>query len=111
MFRNALEPWHLVILVAVAFALFGAKRLPDTARALGKSLRILKSEARAMKDDGAGPPRSPEPGTVPRLSAPDGGGDDVAAAPGGPAPVGQNAGEKGVGGKGVGGRGFREGAR
>ncbi|MEV0928583.1 Sec-independent protein translocase subunit TatA [Streptomyces spongiicola] len=109
MFRNALEPWHLVILVAVAFALFGAKRLPDTARALGKSLRILKSEARAMKDDGAGPARSPEPSTVPRLSAPDGGGGDddaAAAAPGGPAPVGQNAGEKGVGG-----RGFREGAR
>ncbi|MGW6588171.1 twin-arginine translocase TatA/TatE family subunit [Streptomyces globisporus] len=28
-------------------------KLPDTARALGKSLRNLKSEARAMKDESA----------------------------------------------------------
>ena len=51
MLRNGLEPWHLVIVVLVVFLLFGAKRLPDTARALGKSLRILKSETRALKDD------------------------------------------------------------
>ncbi len=51
MLRNGLEPWHLIIVVLVVFLLFGAKRLPDTARALGKSLRILKSETRALKDD------------------------------------------------------------
>lgn len=28
-------------------------KMPDTARALGKSLRNLKSEARAMKDESA----------------------------------------------------------
>lgn len=89
MFRNALEPWHLVILVAVAFALFGAKRLPDTARALGKSLRILKSEARAMKDDGAEAARPPASATAPRLSASDGVG--VRAAPGDPPPAGPAA--------------------
>lgn len=53
MFRNALEPWHLLIVIAVVVMIFGSKRLPDTARALGKSLRILKSETRALKDDGA----------------------------------------------------------
>ncbi|WP_426361862.1 Sec-independent protein translocase subunit TatA [Streptomyces sp. E-08] len=53
MLRNALEPWHL-LLVAIAFiVLFGSKRLPDVARSLGKSLRILKSETRAMRNDGA----------------------------------------------------------
>lgn len=60
MLRNGLEPWHLLLVVIVAIVLFGSKKLPDTARALGKSLRILKSETRAMKDDGAASP-SPSP--------------------------------------------------
>ncbi|MBC3840928.1 Sec-independent protein translocase subunit TatA [Streptacidiphilus sp. 4-A2] len=42
---------EIVILAAVVLLLFGAKRLPDSARALGKSLRILKSEVGAMKAD------------------------------------------------------------
>lgn len=49
--RNALEPWHLLVVVLVMVVLFGSKKLPDTARALGKSMRILKSEAKAMKDE------------------------------------------------------------
>jgi len=52
MFRNALEPWHLVLLVLVIVMVFGSKKLPDMARSLGKSARILKSEAKAMKGDG-----------------------------------------------------------
>lgn len=44
-------PWQLVILVALIVVIFGAKRLPDTARSLGKSLRILKSETAAMKKE------------------------------------------------------------
>ncbi|MFF0749381.1 Sec-independent protein translocase subunit TatA [Streptomyces sp. NPDC004267] len=52
MLHNALAPWHL-LLVALAFILlFGSKKLPDTARSLGKSLRILKSETRAMREEG-----------------------------------------------------------
>jgi sec-independent protein translocase protein TatA len=31
--------------------LFGAKRLPDAARSLGKSLRIFKSEVRELQSD------------------------------------------------------------
>ncbi|MDB1089011.1 Sec-independent protein translocase subunit TatA [Streptomyces sp. ACA25] len=45
-------PWQIVIIIAVIVLIFGAKRLPDTARALGKSLRILKSETSALKTDG-----------------------------------------------------------
>jgi sec-independent protein translocase protein TatA len=52
MFRGALEPWHLLVVAVLFILLFGARKLPDTARALGKSMRILKSEAKAMKDDG-----------------------------------------------------------
>ncbi|MCW7946217.1 hypothetical protein AAW14_30545 [Streptomyces hygroscopicus] len=57
MFRNGLEPWHLLIVAIVVIVLFGSKKLPDTARALGKSMRILKSEAKAMKEENA--PSSP----------------------------------------------------
>lgn len=53
MLRNGLEPWHLLILAVVVIVLFGSKKLPDTARSLGKSMRILKSEAKAMKDEEA----------------------------------------------------------
>jgi sec-independent protein translocase protein TatA len=31
--------------------LFGAKRLPDSARSLGRSMRIFKSEMKEMKAD------------------------------------------------------------
>ncbi|MEU1601523.1 Sec-independent protein translocase subunit TatA [Streptomyces sp. NPDC005708] len=51
MFENrALE---ILIIAAVVLLLFGAKRLPETARGLGKSLRIFKSEVSAMKTDTA----------------------------------------------------------
>ncbi|MGW1866723.1 Sec-independent protein translocase subunit TatA [Streptomyces mauvecolor] len=53
--RNGLEPWHLLIVAVVLILLFGSKKLPDTARALGKSLRILKSETKAMREDSGDP--------------------------------------------------------
>jgi sec-independent protein translocase protein TatA len=47
-----LRPIEIVLIVVVILLLFGAKKLPDMARSLGKSARILKSEAKAMKKDG-----------------------------------------------------------
>ncbi|MFE1750182.1 Sec-independent protein translocase subunit TatA [Streptomyces anandii] len=61
MFRNALEPWHLVLLIVVIVLVFGSKKLPDMARSLGKSARILKSEAKAMKSDGKAETASAQP--------------------------------------------------
>ncbi|WP_225826330.1 Sec-independent protein translocase subunit TatA [Streptomyces naphthomycinicus] len=55
MLRNGLEPWHLLIVAVVFLLLFGTRKLPDTARALGKSMRILKSEAKAMKGESGTP--------------------------------------------------------
>ncbi|MER7752445.1 Sec-independent protein translocase subunit TatA [Kitasatospora sp. NPDC097643] len=43
----------IVVVVVIAIVLFGAKRLPDLARSLGQSMRILKSEARAMRSEDA----------------------------------------------------------
>jgi sec-independent protein translocase protein TatA len=64
MLRNGLEPWHLLIVAIVMILLFGSKKLPEAARGLGKSMRILKSEAKAMKDDGTA-----RPSTTPAESA------------------------------------------
>ncbi|MET8804047.1 Sec-independent protein translocase subunit TatA [Streptomyces sp. NPDC004546] len=66
MFRNGLEPWHLLIVAIVVIVLFGSKKLPEAARGLGKSMRILKSEAKAMKeDDTARPSTAPTVGSGP----------------------------------------------
>jgi len=45
------EPSHILILLIVVLVLFGAKRLPDSARSLGRSMRIFKSEMKEMKTD------------------------------------------------------------
>ncbi|WP_051711146.1 Sec-independent protein translocase subunit TatA [Streptomyces sp. NRRL S-350] len=69
----------IVVIVVLAIVLFGAKRLPDLARSLGQSLRILKSEAKAMRSDGE-PEEQPAParadGAVPPVER------TVQAAPG-----------------------------
>ncbi|MDO8646261.1 MAG: Sec-independent protein translocase subunit TatA [Candidatus Planktophila sp.] len=46
-----LGPREVVILLIVVLVLFGAKRLPDSARSLGRSMRIFKSEMKEMKSD------------------------------------------------------------
>lgn len=46
-----LSPWHLLIVAAVFVLLFGAKRLPDAARSVGRSLRIFKTEIKGLNDD------------------------------------------------------------
>ncbi|MFE6841727.1 Sec-independent protein translocase subunit TatA [Streptomyces sp. NPDC057686] len=51
MLRNALEPWHLILLLVVCVLVFGSKKLPDMARSLGRSMRILKSETQALRTE------------------------------------------------------------
>ncbi|MFD3437144.1 Sec-independent protein translocase subunit TatA [Streptomyces sp. NPDC058685] len=48
MFGKIGAPEILIILV-VFLLIFGARRLPDMARSLGQSMRILKSETKAMR--------------------------------------------------------------
>ncbi len=45
------EPSHILILLLVLVLLFGAKRLPDSARSLARSLRIFKSELKEINED------------------------------------------------------------
>jgi sec-independent protein translocase protein TatA len=46
-----LKGWEIVIILALLLLLFGAKRLPDAARGLGRSLRIFKAETKGLRED------------------------------------------------------------
>lgn len=41
--------WEILVIVALILLLFGAKRLPDAARGLGRSLRIFKAETKGLQ--------------------------------------------------------------
>ena len=47
----------LFLLIAIGLILFGWKRLPGAMRDLGKTRRILKAEAQALRDDVPLPPK------------------------------------------------------
>ena len=46
---------EVVLIILVLLLLFGAKKLPDTARGLGRSLRIFKAETKGLRDDDTPP--------------------------------------------------------
>jgi sec-independent protein translocase protein TatA len=84
MFRNGLQPSHVILVLIILVLLFGARRLPDVAKSVGQSLKIFKSEIKDLKGDdatpGAVPPvasapaeqGSPAPGSTPsQTTAPD----------------------------------------
>jgi sec-independent protein translocase protein TatA len=45
------SPTLLIILIVAVVLLFGSKRLPDAARGVGRSLRILKAETKGLMTD------------------------------------------------------------
>ncbi|AZI57650.1 Sec-independent protein translocase subunit TatA [Nakamurella antarctica] len=55
---GALAWWHWAIILILFVLLFGAKKLPDAARGVGRSLRILKAEVGAMSEDKKDDPAS-----------------------------------------------------
>jgi sec-independent protein translocase protein TatA len=65
--------WHWLIVAVVFVLLFGARKLPEAARGLGRSLRIFRAEIRAdetgARPAGANP--GAEPGIGPVDAAPD----------------------------------------
>ncbi len=46
-----MKPWHIVVVLIVVLLLFGAPRLPELARSIGKSLNILKEETQTLRGD------------------------------------------------------------
>jgi len=53
MFKQ-IGPLEIVLIFILVMVLFGAKRLPDAARGLGRSLRIFKAETKGLAEDGKG---------------------------------------------------------
>jgi sec-independent protein translocase protein TatA len=49
---GVLNRWHWLLVGAAAVILFGAYRLPELARALGRSLRVFRAERRGIRTDG-----------------------------------------------------------
>jgi sec-independent protein translocase protein TatA len=45
------NPWKVLIIAIVIIVLFGSRKLPDAARSLGKSMRILKTEVQGLHED------------------------------------------------------------
>ncbi|MCD2098805.1 Sec-independent protein translocase subunit TatA [Rhodococcus rhodochrous] len=48
---GALSPAHWAVIAVVLLVLFGSKKLPEAARGLGRSLRILKTEVAELHTD------------------------------------------------------------
>jgi sec-independent protein translocase protein TatA len=55
------SPWKILIVAVVIIVLFGSRKLPDAARSLGKSMRILKTEVRGLHDDDDDEPATASP--------------------------------------------------
>jgi sec-independent protein translocase protein TatA len=61
------------IVILVVILLFGAKRLPDLARGVGRSLRIFKAETEGLRSDGSpadAPTATPQVTSAPAAPAP-----------------------------------------
>ena len=58
-----LRPIEILLIVLVVLLLFGARRLPELARSVGRSLKIFKSEVKDLREDdrpAATPPALPD---------------------------------------------------
>jgi sec-independent protein translocase protein TatA len=68
------SPWKILIIAVVVLVLFGSRKLPDAARSLGRSMRILKAEIQDMHGDDAagGAEASQQVQPQPQLTAPSG---------------------------------------
>ncbi len=45
-----LQPWHLIVILAVALIIFGPSRLPEIGRAVGKSIAEFRDAATSAQD-------------------------------------------------------------
>jgi sec-independent protein translocase protein TatA len=65
------SPWKILIVAVVIIVLFGSRKLPDAARSLGKSMRILKTEVQGLhEDEPAAPATTDVPAAPAQLQAP-----------------------------------------
>jgi sec-independent protein translocase protein TatA len=66
MFRNGLQPTHVIVVVVVILLLFGSTKLPALAKSLGQSLKIFKKEVEGLTaGNGAGAAGDARSGSAP----------------------------------------------
>ncbi len=70
-----MRPVHILILLLVLIIIFGASKLPDIARNIGKSAKVLKSELSDLSEDGSNKqvtagPQNPQIPATPSSPAP-----------------------------------------
>jgi len=72
MLSDALQPWHIIVLVVVLVLLFGSRRLPGAAKSLGESMHIFKRSVSGLHGDEAGQDNAANPasGTLPPAVTP-----------------------------------------
>jgi sec-independent protein translocase protein TatA len=73
---------ELLIVAAIAMMLFGTKKMPDVARSIGRSMRIVKAELGGLRDE---EPGTPEPTAAPAAAQPAAPPATAQAAPAAPA--------------------------
>lgn len=56
-----LSGWHFIIILFVVLLLFGAPKLPELARSMGQSMKILKTELKPSDDAAGTPPATTAP--------------------------------------------------
>ena len=51
LFLNGLGMWEMILIFAVIMLLFGAKKIPELARGLGRGIREFKDASREIKSE------------------------------------------------------------
>ena len=59
------SPWKILIIAVVIIVLFGSRKLPQAARSLGQSMRILKREVQGLHEDEQDAPAPAQDATSP----------------------------------------------
>jgi sec-independent protein translocase protein TatA len=58
-FGSGIGAPEVLIVLVIVLVVFGSKRLPDSARSLGRSLRIFKAETKGLRSDDEPPSTLP----------------------------------------------------
>jgi sec-independent protein translocase protein TatA len=67
---DLLQPWHIIVLVVLAFVLFGAKRLPELGKGLGEGLKGFKEGLKGISDPPPPPAQQQNTPPPPASNAP-----------------------------------------
>jgi sec-independent protein translocase protein TatA len=71
---------ELLIVAAIAMLLFGTKKMPDMARSIGRSMRIVKAELSGLHEDEPAPAPVAATSTAAQSAAPSGPASEPASA-------------------------------